>query len=260
MRIKSSDLKMSHKLTVLPYLIKFTPKACNTLNAPPTSLNIYAFDLDHTLIEPLTPGSRFSRAADDWKFMSFTPGKTTFQKLIEIVRKDPLAQIVIFSNQGGVVAVPPSSKSCTKYTEKIKLILRKLSESTDGDKLSERLWVYASPKRPASMSLGKSKLKAKQPMITKYTKSTKLTFDIDKITNDMDVKQYELFDVMRKPEIGMKDQFEQDLKSHFEVLPDVTWCYYCGDAAGRPKDFSDSDKKFAHKLGISFKTPEELFT
>ena len=41
--------------------------------------------------------------------------------------------------------------------------------------------------------------------------------------------------------------------------------FYCGDAAGRPKtatrpkDFSDSDIKFALNVGLTFKTPEELF-
>lgn len=38
--------------------------------------------------------------------------------------------------------------------------------------------------------------------------------------------------------------------------------FYCGDAAGRPKtalrpkDFSDTDLKFALNVGIDFKTPE----
>ena len=41
--------------------------------------------------------------------------------------------------------------------------------------------------------------------------------------------------------------------------------FYCGDAAGRPKtetrpkDFSDSDIKFAANVGLKFLTPEELF-
>jgi len=41
--------------------------------------------------------------------------------------------------------------------------------------------------------------------------------------------------------------------------------FYCGDAAGRPKtatrpkDFSDTDIKFAHNVGLTFKTPEEFF-
>jgi len=35
--------------------------------------------------------------------------------------------------------------------------------------------------------------------------------------------------------------------------------FMCGDAAGRPKDFSDSDKAFARASGLAFFTPEELF-
>lgn len=38
--------------------------------------------------------------------------------------------------------------------------------------------------------------------------------------------------------------------------------FYCGDAAGRkgpPKDFTDSDLKFALNLGLPFFTPEQLF-
>lgn len=52
----------------------------------------------------------------------------------------------------------------------------------------------------------------------------------------------------------MKD-FEIDMKASF----------YCGDAAGRPKtatkpkDFTDTDLKFAVNVGLPFKTPEELF-
>ena len=41
--------------------------------------------------------------------------------------------------------------------------------------------------------------------------------------------------------------------------------FYCGDAAGRPKtatrprDFTDTDLKFAINVGLPFKTPEQLF-
>jgi len=40
---------------------------------------------------------------------------------------------------------------------------------------------------------------------------------------------------------------------------DVAHSFYVGDAAGRPGDWSDSDKAFADKIGVTFKTPEELF-
>lgn len=42
---------------------------------------------------------------------------------------------------------------------------------------------------------------------------------------------------------------------------DMRRSFYCGDAAGRisPKDFSDSDVKFATNIGLRFFTPEHLF-
>ena len=45
----------------------------------------------------------------------------------------------------------------------------------------------------------------------------------------------------------------------------MTASFQCGDAAGRPKtatrpkDFSDSDIKFAANAGLRFMTPEQLF-
>jgi hypothetical protein len=41
--------------------------------------------------------------------------------------------------------------------------------------------------------------------------------------------------------------------------------FYCGDAAGRPagngrkKDFTDTDRKFALNVGLTFYTPEMYF-
>lgn len=58
----------------------------------------------------------------------------------------------------------------------------------------------------------------------------------------------------RKPNIGM-----------FNVLRNLLQgirmneSFYVGDAAGRPTDFSDSDKVFAENLGIKFYIPEDFF-
>lgn len=53
----------------------------------------------------------------------------------------------------------------------------------------------------------------------------------------------------RKPGAGWKNHLPEFLPGSF----------YCGDAAGRPGDFSDSDKKFAEVCGLSFKVPEDVF-
>lgn len=58
-------------------------------------------------------------------------------------------------------------------------------------------------------------------------------------------------DLYRKPMLGFWDRFipEFDIKESF----------YCGDAAGRDNDFSDTDYKMAINLGITFYVPEQLF-
>jgi bifunctional polynucleotide phosphatase/kinase len=62
-------------------------------------------------------------------------------------------------------------------------------------------------------------------------------------------------DKFRKPSSGMFDLFiELSGAKHNDVV------YYCGDAAGRKGDFSDSDMRFAENLQVDFKTPEEVFT
>lgn len=40
---------------------------------------------------------------------------------------------------------------------------------------------------------------------------------------------------------------------------DAKASFFAGDAGGRPNDWSDSDKVFAQNVGITFKTPEEVF-
>jgi bifunctional polynucleotide phosphatase/kinase len=47
--------------------------------------------------------------------------------------------------------------------------------------------------------------------------------------------------------------------SKSSVPLDVAGSMMCGDAAGRPRDFSDSDRAFADAVGLPFFTPEQLF-
>ncbi len=66
-----------------------------------------------------------------------------------------------------------------------------------------------------------------------------------------------LDDFNRKPGTRMWDFMEDNLNGDIKV--DRKKSLYVGDAAGRPKDHSDVDIKFAINLGVKFETPEEFF-
>ena len=70
-------------------------------------------------------------------------------------------------------------------------------------------------------------------------------------------------DYFRKPMTGMWDYFT----SIYSVEIDMKKSFYCGDAAGREKnwmpgkkkDHSNSDRNFAHNIGLKFEIPENVF-
>ncbi|KAL4868792.1 hypothetical protein BDV12DRAFT_169040 [Aspergillus spectabilis] len=65
-------------------------------------------------------------------------------------------------------------------------------------------------------------------------------------------------DEYRKPRAGMWREFIDDYD--FDVTGvDTSESAFVGDAAGRPTDFSSTDRGFAVNVGIPFKTPEEFF-
>ena len=46
--------------------------------------------------------------------------------------------------------------------------------------------------------------------------------------------------------------------SQYPIKVKICDCFYCGDAAGRDKDFSNSDYCFALNIGIPFTIPEDI--
>lgn len=67
-------------------------------------------------------------------------------------------------------------------------------------------------------------------------------------------------DDYRKPSDGMWKFFCENMSGG--VAPDIRGSFYVGDAAGRDGDIldsSDSDKVFAHTVGLKFMIPEDVF-
>lgn len=201
------------------HLIKKLP---SSLSISIDKIKIAAFDLDGTLIKTKS-GGKFARGPDDWQWWN----DNVVEKLVEF-HKDGYV-IVIFSNQGGVLAVPKSSKSYINFTTKLNQVTKELQ--SHGIELN--LFIYASPKRP----------------------SGKKSQTLPNLSSDL------LHASMRKPQSGMWDSFLQDLKDK-DVLQEVDYdnSFFIGDAAGRKKDFLDSDLEFSKNINLKFQTPDELFT
>ncbi|CCH44678.1 putative polynucleotide phosphatase/kinase [Wickerhamomyces ciferrii] len=207
---KSQTNKQSvHTSSIIgEYLIKIIPKNFSLTETP---VSIVAFDLDGTLINTKS-GSKFARSSTDWRWFN----QSVISKLKSIKNNSP---IVIFTNQGGVVA-KQTSKSYQNFVGRIQSILESLK--SEGIDIS-RIWVYASPKKAAG-------------------------YKGDSVKS---------FEEMRKPQRGMFDNFIKDFGGEDKIL--IKDSIYVGDAAGRSNDFSDSDLKFAENINLNFKVPEDYF-
>ncbi|TNY24578.1 putative DNA 3'-phosphatase Tpp1 [Rhodotorula diobovata] len=65
------------------------------------------------------------------------------------------------------------------------------------------------------------------------------------------------FDEFRKPAPGMWHAFAERFNGGASI--DYSASFYVGDAAGRPADHADTDRKFALNTGLRFLTPEQFF-
>ncbi|EGR29444.1 sap DNA-binding domain protein [Ichthyophthirius multifiliis] len=97
-----------------------------------------------------------------------------------------------------------------------------------------------------------------------HTTDKQITIKITNIANTIGIPIIAFYarkeDANKKPNKGMWEFFlDQVLKGNTVNLSES---FYCGDAAGRkgpPKDFSDSDLKFALNINLAFFTPEQYF-
>ena len=111
----------------------------------------------------------------------------------------------------------------------------------------------------SEITLDKIRNIAKTHEIVIFTNQKKYTDEfIEKIDN---IKK--LFNVNMIFLVSKKNgYYRKPMRGMWELLGDninKDDSLYCGDAAGREKDFAASDLMFAHNLGITFYTPEQLF-
>lgn len=131
----------------------------------------------------------------------------------------PSSLVVVFTNQGGVTNNEPPAKP-----------------SVSLEKLLGRLHLVVSALSPVPVMV--------------YAATKKSSADT-KLNRGSPSQLHALY---RKPGAGMWTQLVSDLQG-----TDIASSVYVGDAAGRKKDFSDSDKVFAAGVGVDFLTPEEFF-
>ncbi|KAK7920914.1 hypothetical protein PG985_008936 [Apiospora marii] len=180
---------------------------------------IAAFDLDSTLITTAS-GGKWAKGPNDWKWWD----STVPTKLKQMYAEDNY-RIIILTNQAG-------------------------------------LKLHRDPKAKGPKNLGEGVANFKQ-------KCNAILAQLDIPTS---VYAATAHDIYRKPRIGMWKELCNDYDIE-EGEIDTENSMFVGDAGGRTaqlkqngskaaavaKDFSCSDRNFAHNVGVTYKTPEEFF-
>lgn len=211
----------SHLVSNLPPPDVFEDFYDKHLSEGNKKVKIAAFDMDSTLIKSIS-GLKFGKGAGDWQWWNNKVVSTIKEKV------EQKYVIVIFTNQGSTVVLqnqPSASKSYLILKSKINQIAASLKNVVETPVL-----VFAATHLPGK----KHRRVASSEKVHKNT---------------------------RKPEIGMWEELTRYLKTSLgeEIELDMESSFFVGDAAGRDKDFLDSDRKFAENIGIRFEVPEICF-
>ncbi|KEZ44702.1 hypothetical protein SAPIO_CDS2785 [Scedosporium apiospermum] len=180
---------------------------------------IAAFDLDSTLIVPAS-GKKHADSAADWKWWH-----NTVPTKLKALYEDDGYRVIIISNQGG-------------------------------------LKLHHDPKSKAPKSHSTTRVTAFKQKCSAVLSHLDIPTTVYAATGK---------DLYRKPRTGMWTEMCDD----YDLTPqdiDLEHSFFVGDAGGRiadvkggdkilatVKDFSCSDRNFAHNIGLPFLTPEEFF-
>lgn len=115
----------------------------------------------------------------------------------------------------------------------------------------EHDWQYLRPSVPAVLK--KYAKTHRIIIVTDQSKEWKVKM-IQNVIQDLDLPITALIHFKKESKKPNPDWFLANFPKF-----DPTHAFYVGDAAGRPNDWADSDKRFAENLNIAFKVPEDVF-
>ncbi|KAL1892651.1 DNA kinase/phosphatase Pnk1 [Sporothrix stenoceras] len=194
---------------------------------PSTGIKVAAFDLDSTLITTAS-GKKHADGAGDWTWWN-----PKVPKKLRQLHEEEGCQVIIFSNQGGLLLHPdPKKKAPAKGNTKDRVTDYKQKCTAILADLDLPVTLYA--------ATGKDRFRKPRPGMWE-----EMTKDLAK-------------------HVGCASGNEDKNK-----IVDLSSSFFIGDAAGRPatvvngknvaKDFSCSDRNLAANVGVRFETPEEYF-
>lgn len=229
--IKKSFLNWTLQATLLK--TRFEPSAeKSSIQLVGTRFSIAAFDLDSTLVDTKSH-TPFPRDGSDWKWLS---SKT----------KPGLQQLN--SSPEGLQVKTESKETTSVSGSKINVALQSPNPF---------LIVVFSNQGGVVTKPDAKRYKSLKDRISQIAYDLQTPFWFYAATKEGKSSQNNSTSY-RKPAVGMWLQFKKELEEAGASL-DIESSFFVGDAAGRPKDFSDSDLKFAQAIGLQFYTPEEFF-
>ena len=228
-RLKCFDNNLSKGVWVVndDFMYKIYDKTSNE--------SLYAFDFDGCIIVPKDPKKSMSISLTDWKLFNdspFTPSPIpAVLKRLHLEGKT----LAFISNQNGVAKGKVSVEELQiKFDKVIDLIGVPVNVvCAIGNKYGLYRYIFV--------------------IIINYCEKLKYIYSL--------FTQICTFHSIRKPRIGSWKFLVDNCCPNCNVSESL----FVGDAAGRPeragrkKDFSDTDFKFALNVGVAFRTPEAFF-
>lgn len=214
-------------------------KGDSTIPSSTIRVRLAAFDMDDTLIMP-KKGSVFAKKGDpnDWKWV--TPNVPTTLSALS----NAGYILVVFTNQAGIGQGSAKGWDSVDATS----IQRKLVSLRDA--------LGSETPFMAVVSTGKNRWR--KPSTSMWELAEQI------IRREVLTAIHHVYgsnaEAGYTEERGLRIPIEVDCRRSSFYCGDAAGRIECVTLAGRKKDFSCADRKFAHNVGVSFYLPEQIFT